>query len=201
MRTAVSLSAPLSWYCLRSQTKREHIAAANLKDRVDVEVFAPRIRAVQQTRRGLIVRTIEALFPGYVFARFSYPDQVRHVISTSGVTGIVAFGGKPPAVADDVIDYLRREIQETDQTPASPALEEGSWVRILSGCFQYIEGKVLTFDPRTDRVRLLLTLLGREVQVSVSAERVALLSEPRLLYPSGLMSQFSESSSGALRAV
>ena len=170
---------PLSWYCLRSQAKREHVAAVNLRERVSVEVFAPRVRGIQNTRRGLQVNATEALFPGYLFARFSYPEQVRHVLSTCGVTGIVAFGSRPPAVADDVIEYLRREMAHADQAATAPVLEEGAWVRILSGCFQYIEGRVLHFDPRTERVRLLLTLLGNEVQVSVPAERVALLSEVR----------------------
>lgn len=182
-----SALGPISWYCLRSQAKREHVAAANLRERVAIEVFAPRIRAMHNTRRGIVVNSTEALFPGYLFARFAYPDQVRHVMSTTGVTGMVAFGGQPPAIADNVIQYLRREVSHAEQSPIAPVLEEGAWVRILSGCFQYIEGKVLHFDPRTDRVRLLLTLLGSEVQVSVPVERVALLSETRTRYPSGLM--------------
>ena len=128
----------------------------------------------------------EALFPGYLFARFTYRDQARHVISTCGVTGIVAFGGQPPAIADRVIEYLRSEVAHGGSAVA-PVLEEGCWVRILSGCFQYIEGKVLHFDPRTERVRLLLELLGSEVQVTVPADRVALMSESRPLYPTGLV--------------
>jgi transcriptional antiterminator RfaH len=187
-----SVSNSVSWYCVRAQAKREHVAAANLRERVGVEVFAPRVRGIQNTRRGLVVNATEALFPGYLFARFAYPDQVRHVMSTCGVTGVVAFGGKPPPVADPVIEYLRREVQDAGQSGA-PVLEEGSWVRILSGCFQYIEGKVLHFDPHTERVRLLLSLLGSEVQVSVAAARVALLTESRPHYPAGLVTQRAES--------
>lgn len=175
-----------NWFCLRAQAKREHVAATNLRERVAVEVFAPRIRRILNTRHGLAMNATEALFPGYLFARFSYRDQMRHVISTCGVTGIVAFGGLPPAIADRVIDYLRTEVSEADRSSAAPLLEEGSWVRILSGCFQYIEGRVLQFDPRTERVRLLLALLGSEVQVTLAAERVALLSESHPQYPAGL---------------
>lgn len=192
MLTSAPASGPLNWFCLRSQAKREHIAAANLHDRVSIEVFAPRIRTMHSTRRGLILNATEALFPGYLFARFAYPAQVRHVISTSGVTGIVAFGGQPPPVADHVIECLRHEVAQAEKSPIAPVLEEGSWVRILSGCFQYIEGRVLHFDPRTERVRLLLTLLGSEVQVSLPAGRVALLEESRTNYPSGLMTQGTE---------
>jgi transcriptional antiterminator RfaH len=175
-----------TWFCLRAQARREHVAATNLRERVAVEVFAPRIQRIVNTRHGLAMNATEALFPGYLFARFIYRDQVRHVISTCGVTGIVAFGGQVPAVADQVIEYLRGEISQADRTVA-PVLAEGSWVRILSGCFQFIEGRVLNFDPRTERVRLLLELLGRDVQVTVSTERVALIAATQPLYPSGLI--------------
>lgn len=182
-------TAPLSWFCLRSEPKREHIAAVNLRERVSVEVFAPRIRAPHTTRRGIAASITEALFPGYLFARFAYPHQYRHVVSTTGVCGIVSFGGRPPAVADHVIDHLRQEVSVAEKTPVAPVLEEGTWVRILSGCFQYIEGRVLHFDPRSDRVRLLLALLGSEVQVSVSSRQVARMTPARTCYPSGLMVQ------------
>jgi transcriptional antiterminator RfaH len=186
MLSHASAPAPLNWYCVRSQVKREHIAATNLRERVGVEVFAPRLKGTYNTRRGLTMNATEALFPGYLFARFTYPDQVRHVISTCGVVGVVAFGGQPPAIADTLIEHIRREVAQAERMPSAPILEEGSWVRILSGCFQHIEGRILHFDPRTERVRLLLTLLGSEVQVSVAAGRVALLDDVQPLYPSGL---------------
>lgn len=187
MTIAPPASTSPNWYCVRAQVKREHIAAANLHDRVSIEVFSPRIKGTYNTRRGLSLNATEALFPGYLFARFTYPDQFRHVMSTCGVTGIVAFGGRPPAVADTIIDHIRREVTQAERTPAAPTLEEGSWVRILSGCFAHIEGRILNFDPRTERVRLLLSLLGNEVQVSVAASRVAFLSSVQPLYPSGLV--------------
>jgi transcriptional antiterminator RfaH len=187
MSTAATTTEPLSWFCLRSEAKREHVAAANLRDRVAVEVFAPRIRGTSATRRGLLAQTTEALFPGYLFARFDYGAQLRHVISTTGVCGIVSFGGRAPAVADQIIETLRREVAAADRSPIAPVLEAGAWVRILAGCFQYIEGRVIHFDPRSDRVRLLLALLGSEVQVSVPSRHVALTTPVRTLYPSGLL--------------
>lgn len=176
----------LQWFCLRSEPKREHVAAANLRDRVLVDVFAPRIRASRITRGGMLVTSTEPLFPGYLFARFAYALQVRHVISTTGVHGVVSFGGQPPPVADPIIDQLRREVFAAADTPIAPVLEAGAWVRIVTGCFQFLEGRILTFDPRTDRVRLLLALLGGEVQVTLPSRHVAPLDAVQPHYPSGL---------------
>ncbi len=61
-------SAERAWYCLRSQPKHEHIAAAHLRLLEGVTVFCPRIRFKRATRQGLVWVT-EAMFPGYLFAR------------------------------------------------------------------------------------------------------------------------------------
>jgi transcriptional antiterminator RfaH len=187
MTTAVHAAGETSWFCLRSQPKREQVAAVNLKDRVDVDVFAPRIRYQHTTSRGLVGFATEALFPGYLFARFAYPRQLRHVVSTSGVSGIVQFGGRPPSVEDKVIDFLRSQVGESEQSSAAPVFVEGSWVKILSGCFRHSEGRVLDFDARSERVRVLLELLGREVQVSLSVRAIGSAVGPRAQYPAGLI--------------
>ena len=175
------------WYCVRSQVKREHVAAAHLVERAAVEVFAPRIRAVHGNRLGGVTHTLEALFPGYVFARFDYAEQARHVTSTAGVRGVVAFGGPPPPVPDAVIEGLRREIAGQAGAAASPVLREGAWVRVLAGCFRFLEGRMVQVDPRSDRVRVLLDLLGGEVHVTLPAHQVTPLGEATVRYPSGLL--------------
>jgi len=165
------------WYCLRTQPRREFSAAHNLRQRVGVEVFAPRIRVQRTSRAGFASALAEALFPGYLFARFTYPQQLRHVVSTSGVTGIVSFGAQPPAVADGVIDFLRSQIRLAEGEPTEPVFSEGTWVRIVGGCFREVEGRVLSSDNRTDRVRVLLSLLGRDIQVSVMAQQLVALPQ------------------------
>ena len=67
---------PREWFCLRTQTKREHIAAAILSRMSALEVFCPRISQVKRTRTGK-KRFVEAMFPGYIFAKFHYPTHYR----------------------------------------------------------------------------------------------------------------------------
>jgi transcriptional antiterminator RfaH len=59
------------WFCLRSQVKREHLAAACLRQYPEVEAFCPRVRFRKRTTRGP-VWFVESMFPGYLFARFDY---------------------------------------------------------------------------------------------------------------------------------
>ena len=162
-----------AWYCLRVMARREHIAALNLTQRTGVSVFSPRIRVQKKSRREEGVFATEALFPGYVFARFRYPHDARHVASTPGVLGLVSFGGPPPSVADGVIDHLSTEVKREADTPGVPLFEEGSWVRIVTGCFQGSEGRVLQSSPASTRISVLLNLLGQEIKVSMPGEQLA----------------------------
>lgn len=190
--TAAETTSRFAWFCLRAPARREHAAAMTVSQRVGVDVFAPRILISSTRRRPRSGAMLEALFPGYFFARFNYPNQFRHVVSTAGVTGIVSFGGQPATVPDGVIDFLRAETRLAGQGNPAPAFAAGSWVRIVSGCFREIEGRVLSFDSQSDRVRVLLSLLGRDIQVSVPAyQLVASSAEPRA-YPSRLLSSAND---------
>ncbi len=66
------------WFCLKTQPKREHLAATALRRQFAVECFSPRLRFRRMTQRGP-VWFVEAMFPGYLFAKFVYSTQHRAV--------------------------------------------------------------------------------------------------------------------------
>ena len=161
-----------AWYCLRVMARREHVAALNLTQRTGVPVFSPRIRVAKSSASGVRTLVTEALFPGYVFAHFRYPYDARHVASTPGVLGLVSFGSAPPAIADRVIEQLSEEVRKEADAPIAPLFEEGALVRIIAGCFQGSEGRVLQASPTSTRISILLNLLGQEIQVSMPGDQV-----------------------------
>ena len=161
----------LGWFCLRGESRREHLAALNLARRNEVEAFAPRIRLRRESRAGVQTVT-EALFPGYLFARFRYPEQVRRVVSTTGVLGLVAFGGPPPRLDEGTIAQLRQHAPSVAAAPVSPVFEQGDWVRVAAGCFRGTEGRVRQSVSGLDRVCVLLSLLGHEVEISLPADQL-----------------------------
>src|SRR5450759_1435950 len=95
------------WFLLWSQPKHEHIAAAHLRKMGEVEVFLPRIRFRHATRQGPAWVT-EALFPGYLFARFNWQTSLRQVQHACGIRGVVHFGEHWPTLHEGVIEELRR---------------------------------------------------------------------------------------------
>ena len=161
----------LGWFCLRATGRREHLTAANLTRRSAIEAFAPRIRVRREGRAGGVHTVTEALFPGYLFARFHYPAQVRRVVSTTDVRGLVAFGGPPPRLDDETIAHLRQQAPPA-AAALSPVFEEGDWVRIAAGCLRGTEGRVRQSAAGCERVCVLLCLLGHDVEVSLPGDQL-----------------------------
>ncbi|HHY85720.1 MAG TPA: transcriptional activator RfaH [Verrucomicrobia bacterium] len=160
------------WYCARTKPKHEHIAAANLVRQLGIEVFNPRLRLERVTRRGL-VRSVEPLFPCYVFARCRAIDldAIRYV---SGISSLVHFGDRVPNVPDTVIDELRECFDEEEPLPVEDRLFPGAEVTIAEGAFLGSRAIVLRTLPARQRVQILLDILGRPTLVEVDRTAVTL---------------------------
>jgi len=155
-----ALATAPAWYCLRSQPKREHIAAASLRRLQGIEVFNPRLRVRKLTRRGP-VWFIEPLFPCYVFARFELSSLIVKVLYAFGVAEVVHFGARWPAVPDNVVDDLRARFGDAELHPLPPVVRPGDEVRIAAGPFLGLVAVVHRYQPSSQRVQVLLEFLGR----------------------------------------
>lgn len=157
------------WFCLRSQPKREHLAAMGLRKRFSTVCFAPRLRSRKLTRRGP-VWFVEAMFPGYFFAQFDYPTEHRRVEHSPGVTGILQFGDRLATIDAATIASLQARVQADEVITIDPELRVGQEVQIAFGPLQGLEALVTQLVPASERVRVLLEFLGRSLQTEVSKE-------------------------------
>ena len=171
------------WFCVRCQTKREHIAAGHLRELEGVEVFCPRLRYRKATRRGKIW-WVEPMFPGYVLAKFNKSEMERAVTFAHGVRGLVRFGSEIPAVPAAFVEAIRHEIRshkDADQDELitlSPTLELGDEVEIANGPFQGMQGTVITVPSATERVKILLDFLGQPQAVDMDLFSILLPRRP-----------------------
>lgn len=156
----------ISWYCLKSRPKHEGLAAAHLRQMHGVEVFCPRLRFKRPTVRG--ARWFEeAMFPGYLFARFNFVERHKEVGYAMGVSGILRFGGRYAAVSEDIVATLRNHTNDTQVAVIEPTIREGDSVTIVAGAMTGIVGIVTHFLSGRERVRVLLDFLGREMHADV----------------------------------
>jgi transcriptional antiterminator RfaH len=166
----ISFDEGLKWFCVRSQPKHEHVAAANLRRNLGLDIVSPRIRFRRATIRGAVWVT-ESVFPNYLFARFNRAENARDVQHTFGVSGIVHFGLFCPSIPDDVIEELRAlagdEVRVIEQE-----LKPGDEIQMAGGVFHGLTAVVYRVMPAQARVALLLDFLGRETQVDVDLATV-----------------------------
>jgi len=170
-----------AWFCLRSKKKSEHLAAGNLRQLEEVEAFCPRLRMLRPTRLGRRW-FVEALFPGYLFARFLPGASLRAVRHSHGVTGIVEFGGQSAVVPDAQIEALKALVDADGVRQVEDTLQTGDSAEILAGPLRGLEAVVTHILPARERVRLLIEFLGSLREVEVDRTIVA---GPRRL-PGGL---------------
>ena len=171
------------WFCLRSNPKHEHIAAAHLRSMVgEIEVFCPRLRIKRTCRRGA-VWFVEALFPGYLFARFNPGVSIHIVRSVPTVKAVVSFGSSPAAIEDEIIEGLRADFDHRELYEVPDDLSPGDEVTIASGPFHGLRASVLRLLPSTNRIQLLLELLGRRMPVEVDREQVVTQKSVAQLLP------------------
>lgn len=166
------------WYCLKTKPRTERGTAALLRADAEVEVFCPLVRFERARRTGKLWVT-EAMFPGYIFARFPYPAQHRHVRAIRGVMTIVAFGGLPSEVPGDVIANLRDAVQDEETVVIRTPVQPGEEVSVIEGPFRGLRAVVSRLLPARERVAVLLEVLGMEREVEVGMDTVI----PDILHP------------------
>jgi transcriptional antiterminator RfaH len=159
-----------AWRCIRTQPKREHIAAGRLELLAGVEVFCPRIRFQRKTKRGKVWFE-EALFPGYLFARFDMLTMFRAVSSAYGVRGLVRFAGECAKVPDFVVEALRAEMTAGPVILIKePAMKAGDRAVMVEGAMRGLRAVVTQVLPGGERVKILMELMGTAVEAEVPME-------------------------------
>jgi transcriptional antiterminator RfaH len=153
------------WYVVQAQPHGESKAVWHL-GRQGFDTYLPRYE--KRRRHARRVETVAApLFPRYLFVAVDMAAQRwRSIQSTIGVSRLVCNGDDPAAVAEGVVDGLRRREDDRGfvRLDRRPRFAVGDQVRIVDGIFSSCLG---LFDGVSDgeRVAVLLDLLGRKIRV------------------------------------
>jgi transcriptional antiterminator RfaH len=155
------------WFALFAKPRMEYRVADTLAAR-GLDTWVPTLQ--YHGRRGNALE--RPFFPRYLFARFDW-DQVGgvNIQWTPGLSRLVTFDGHPSWLDDRRLEFLRSRLSGVDGD-AFLALKPGERVRVRQGPFQDMEA---VFDRRmngTQRVAILLDILGRRTPVVVSADDI-----------------------------
>ena len=160
------------WYAVQTQPNAEAKATHHLT-RQDFGVYLPRF-IKRRRHAGRTENVARALFPGYLFVAIDIASQRwRCVNSTVGVRRLVCNGDAPAVVDAAIIDALRNREDERGfiTLDTTPRFAPGDAVRVVDGVFSSNLGIYVGMND-SQRVAILLELLGRKVRVNIDADLV-----------------------------
>ncbi len=117
------------------------------------------------------------VYPGYVFVEMILTDDSWYVVrNTRGVTGFVSPGSKPVPLPEDEVKRIKQIMGMEAPTRVKLHLEVGQTIRVVHGPFQDFHGVVDEVTPDREKVRVLISIFGRETPVELDFGQVEKLS-------------------------
>jgi transcriptional antiterminator RfaH len=164
------LSTPLpvmQWYLIHTKPRQEQRALLNLAQQGYV-CYLPTI-AVERLRRGALTVLQEPLFSRYLFIELSSSQSGQSwapIRSTQGVSRLVTFGSEPARVDEQLIEALRAQSAQLQETPAR-LFKAGDAVQIIDGPFAGLQAIYQITDGER-RAMVLIELLGKASPLRVA---------------------------------
>ena len=162
------------WYAIHTYSGYEENVCQNLKQRIETMDMEDKIFAVLVPKEKKIKikngkrRTVEEkIFPGYVLVEMLVTDDSWYVVrNTPNVTGFIGTGTTPTPVDESEMDALQKRMG-VNEPEYQLDVEEGSPVQITDGPFKNFEGKVSEVDNDRGKVKVLVSMFGRETPVEL----------------------------------
>jgi len=167
-------STESSWYAIHTYSGYEDSVARNLNQRIEslgyedkiLDVLVPKEKKVK-VKGGKRETIEEKLYPGYVFVKMYLSDDSWYVVrNTPNVTGFIGAGVVPTPLAQEEVETLLKRIG-VDEPKFVLDLMIGDNVKITDGPFKDFDGKVSEIDEERGRIKVLVTMFGRETPVEL----------------------------------
>lgn len=167
------------WYVLHTYSGYEENVKTNLEQRIEsfamqdkiFSVLVPKEKKIKikNSKRSVVE---EKMFPGYVLVEMIVTDDSWYVVrNTPNVTGFVGSGTTPTPVDQAEVDSLVKRMTASEPQHHID-FEINESVRITDGPFKNFEGKISNIDQERGKVKVLITMFGRETPVELDAMQV-----------------------------
>jgi transcriptional antiterminator NusG len=172
---AKQISQGRNWYVLHTYSGYEDAVARNLKQRIESLDMADKIFSVLvpkekkiRIKNGKRKVVEEKIYPGYVLVEMIVSDDSWYVVrNTPRVTGFIGAGTVPIPVSLEEIKDLQKRMVGAGESKYKIEFSVGDPVKIVDGPFKDFDGKISEIDPEKGRVKVLVTIFGRETPVEL----------------------------------
>ncbi len=162
------------WYVIHTYSGHENkvkqnlehrIASLDMKDKI-YQVLVPTEEEIE-IKNGKRYPVERKVFPGYVLVEMVMDDDSWYVVrNTPGVTSFVGSGNKPTPLTDAEVKQILRQIK-LEQPRYKVAFQKGEAVRVTDGPFADFHGMVDEVHPDRNKVKVLVSIFGRETPVEL----------------------------------
>ncbi len=168
------------WYAIHTYSGYEENVADALRRRIDslgmqdkiFNVLVP-IEKKIKIKNGKRKMIEEKIFPGYVLVEMQVEDDSWYVVrNTPNVTGFIGTGTTPSPLSDLEVENLMKKKKAGDETQVQIDLQIGMPVKIGDGPFKDFEGKVSEIDGARGKVKVLVSMFGRETPLELDFTQV-----------------------------
>ncbi len=171
------------WYILHTYSGFEEKAKTAMEERVRLagheeffgEILVPTEQVVEMFK-GAKRTSARKFFPGYILLNVDLNDETWHTVrNTPKITGFVGNDRDPEPLPDEDAEKIINRIKEGAEKPIPKVMfEEGDSVRVTDGPFANFQGIVETVNPDKGRVRVLVSIFGRETPVELEFFQVTI---------------------------
>jgi len=164
------------WYVLHTYSGYEENVKHNLEQRIasfDMQdrifnILVPKEKKIK-IKNGKRTNVEEKIFPGYVLVEMIVTDDSWYVVrNTPNVTGFVGSGTTPTPIDQKEIESLMKRVM-AEGAQQKIDMEVNDIVRIVDGPFKNFEGKVSHVDEERGKIKVMVTMFGRETPVELDA--------------------------------
>lgn len=162
------------WFAIHTYSGYEESVADNLRQRIEsmdmqdkiFNIMIPKEKKIK-IKNGKRKILEEKIFPGYVLVEMVVTDDSWYVVrNTPNVTGFIGTGTIPTPVSDDEIKALQKRMG-VEEPEYKIDVDVNSPVKITDGPFKNFEGKVAEIDEARGKIKVLVSMFGRETPVEL----------------------------------
>ncbi len=168
------------WYAIHTYSGYEENVAENLRNRIDTlgmkesifQVLVPTEKKIK-IKNGKRKVVEEKIFPGYVLVEMNVTDASWYVVrNTPNVTGFIGTGTTPTPLEQAEVEAIFKRMGDASKPEIDIDLVEGMPIRIGDGPFKGFEGKVVDVDGARGKVKVLVSMFGRETPLELDFTQV-----------------------------
>lgn len=172
-------NAKRNWYAVHTYVGYENAVVRNLKQRIDsfgmqdkiFDALVPVEKKIK-IKGGKRVEEEEKIYPGYVLVDMIVTDDSWYVVrNTPRITGFVGAGVNPVPVSETEMAELKRRMS-SDTAKHSIGIDVGDVVNVIDGPFKDTEGKVSEVDEERGKIKVMVSMFGRETPVELDSLQV-----------------------------